>query len=156
MMVRAYCVIPEGTRLWVDLRCGQPIWGLVSWASDLHVGIRFEEPIDVIDLLTNSMDDPRPHMPRIEVRSIVTVREGASIYRMRARDISQGGLKVQGEARLTQGSNVVVTLYGLAPQPAIICWTDGNQIGITFNRMLALPILVEWLRNEREMVRAAG
>ena len=93
MMVRSYCAIPEGTALAVELKCGHPITGVASWYNAPNVGIAFDQPIDVIDILTTSMQGPRPRMPRIEVDRFVTLREGASTYRVRACDISQGGLR---------------------------------------------------------------
>lgn len=156
MMVRAYCVIAQGTRLSVEFKCGQPIAGVVSWARDVHVGISFDDSIDVLDLLTTSMEGPRPRMPRIEVESLATLREGASTYGMRVCDISQGGLKIRCEARLAPGSDVVITLTGIAPQPGVVRWVEGDVMGITFNRMLALATLVEWLRDQRDTIRNAG
>ena len=156
MMVRAYCVILQGTRLTVEFKCGQPISGVVSWTRDVHVGISFDEPIDVLDLLTTSMDGLRPRMPRIEVECFATLREGASTYRMRVCDVSQGGLKIRCETRLLPGSDVVVTLAGIDPQPGVVRWVDGDQMGLTFNRMIALPTLVEWLRDQRKTAQAAA
>lgn len=156
MMVRAYCAIPEGRRLSVELKCGQPIAGMVSWARDVHLGIAFDDPIDVIDILSTSLEGPRPRLPRIEVASLVTVREGASLYRMRLCDISQGGMKVQCEANLAEGSDVVITLPGIEPLPGVIRWAAGRSMGITFNRMLALTTLVDWLKGQRESARATG
>ena len=156
MMVRAYCMIAQDTRLTVEFKCGQPIAGVVSWARDVHVGISFDDPIDVLDLLTTSMEGPRPRMPRIEVESFATLREGASTYRMRVCDVSQGGLKIRCESRLSLGSDVVITLAGIGPQPGVVRWVDGDLMGITFNRMLALPTLVEWLRDQRETIPTTG
>ena len=156
MMVRAYCAIASGTRLTVEFKCGQPIAGVVSWASDVHVGISFDDPIDVLDLLSNSIEGPRPRMPRIEVASFATLREGASTYRMRVCDVSQGGLKLRCETRLSAGSDVIVTLVGIAPQPGVVRWVEDDMMGITFNRMLALPTLVEWLRDQREPLPTSG
>ena len=155
MMVRAYCVIAQGTRLTVEFKCGQPILGVVSWARDVHVGISFDDPIDVLELLTTSMEGPRPRMPRIEVESFATLREGASTYRMRVCDISQGGLKIRCETPLSLGSDVVITLPGIEPQPGLVCWVEGDLMGVTFNRMLALATLVEWLRDQRDTIRIA-
>lgn len=155
MMVRTFCAIPEGTPLSVELKCGQPIRGVVSWARDIHVGISFDDPVDVIDLLSTSADGPRPRLPRIEVSSFVTLREGATIYRMRVCDISQGGLKVQCDAQLAPGSDVVVTLTGIDPQPGVVRWVHGDHVGVTFNRLLALPTLIEWLRVQRQSVSIA-
>lgn len=155
MMVRAYCTIAEGTRLVIELKCGRPISGVVTWARDAHVGIRFDDPIDVIDILSSSIEDPRPRMPRIHVDSLMTLREGASTYRVQLCDISQGGVKIRCDAALVSDSHVVVTLPGIAPQPSVVRWIDGDYLGITFNRMLTLPILIEWLRDQRNSLRTA-
>lgn len=155
MMVRAYSSILEGSRVTVELKCGQPVSGIVSWARDVHAGISFDEPIDVIDQLSTSTDGPRPRMPRIQVDHFLTLREGASTYRARLCDISQGGLKIRCENLLVADSHVVVTLHGIAPQPSVVRWIDGQYMGVTFNRMLALPILVEWLRDQRDSLGTA-
>jgi len=149
MMVRAYCAIPQGTRVNVEIKCGQPIAGTVTWFREPNAGISFNRPIDVIDLLSASLTGPRPRMPRIAVDSIVTVRDGASIHRLRACDISQGGIKVHSETAIDPGSEVVVTLAGIEPQPAVVRWSEGGQLGLTFNRSLPLPVLVEWLHDQR-------
>ncbi|MCY7339171.1 MAG: PilZ domain-containing protein [Sphingomonas bacterium] len=156
MMVRAYCNIPTSTRLSVELKCGQPIDGSVSWVRESNIGIVFDQPVDVIDILATSLHGPRPRMPRIEVFSLVTVRDGAMTYRLKTCDISQGGLKVQGETIIAPGSDVVITLPGLEPLRGVIRWAEGGQIGLTFNRMLNLTLLVEWLQRQREAVRTLG
>ena len=153
MMVRVYCSILEGTRLTIELKCEQSISGVVSWAHDAHVGISFDHPIDVIEILSGSMNGPRPRMPRIQVDSFLTLREGASTYRVRLCDISQGGLKIRCDTALLSDSHVVVTLRAIAPQPSVVRWIDGHYVGIRFNRMLALPVLVDWLREQRDSLR---
>ena len=155
MMVRAYCAIDPSTRLTVEFKHGQPIAGVVSWVRDVPVGISFDEPIDVLDLLTPSMEGPRPRMPRIQVDGFITLREGASTYRVRLCDVSQGGLKIRCETSLAPSSDVVVTLPRIAPKPAVVRWSEGPHMGITFNRMLALPTLVDWLRDQHDSTRAA-
>jgi len=157
MMIRAYCAIPAGTGLTVDLKTGQPISGTVTWVRDHnHLGVTFDEPIDVIEILSASMDGLRPRMPRIEVNGFATVREGASTYRMRTCDISQGGLKVATMIVLPSASDVVVILPGLAPMPGVVRWSEDGFTGITFNRLLPLPQLVNWLQDQRGGIRAVG
>lgn len=156
MMVRSYCAIPEGTALAVELKCGHPITGVASWYNAPNVGIAFDQPIDVIDILTTSMQGPRPRMPRIEVDRFVTLREGASTYRVRTCDISQGGLKVQCETTIAPGSDVVVSLPEVEPQLAVVRWNEGGEMGITFNRLLPLPMLVGWLQMQHDGMRAAN
>jgi PilZ domain len=153
MMIRLYCSIGEGTPVTVELKSGQPISGRISWARDHNAGIAFDQPIDVIDILSASMDAPRPRMPRIETHCHATLRDGANTLRVRVCDISQGGLKIESETILPQGADVIVTLPGLEPQPGLACWVEGGFIGITFNRLLPLGELVSWLHDQCETQR---
>jgi hypothetical protein len=146
-MLRLYSgSIPLGRRLTVELKCGQPLTGVVAWVSDPNVGLAFDQPIDVIAMLSQSEDGPRPRMPRIETSSFCTLREGASIVRARACDISQGGIKVATATIFGRNAEVVVSLPGLPPQPGVVRWVVDGHAGITFNRLLPLPLLIEWLK----------
>ena len=156
MMIRAYCDVACDTRVSVELKCGHPIEGAVSWVRDGSVGIAFDAPVDVIDLLSASMDGPRPRMPRIEVDCFANVRDGSNVLRMRVRDVSQGGMKLESATILASGTDVVVTLPGLDPQPCVVRWNEAGFTGITFNRLLALPMLVDWLEQQRSAMRATG
>lgn len=150
MMIRLYCSVADDSPVTVELKSGQPIRGKISWTRDSNAGIAFDQPIDVIDILSNSMEGPRPRMPRIETDAFATLREGANVLRVRICDISQGGVKLASEAVLPQGADVVVGLPGLEPQRGIACWTEGGFTGITFNRPIPLSELVAWLQQRRE------
>lgn len=156
MMIRLYCSMSNDTPVTVELKSGQPIHGRISWTRDHHAGVAFNEPIDVIDILSSTMDGPRPRMPRIETNCFASLRDGANVLRVQACDISQGGVKIRCETILPQGADVLVTLPGLAPQPGIACWADDGYTGITFNRLLPLGDLVTWLQEQRESQRSAG
>ena len=156
MMVRLYCAVAIGTSVVVELKSGQPIDGKVSWVRDQNAGVAFNKPIDVIDVLTNSMEGPRPRMPRIETNCQATIREGANVYRAQACDISQGGIKIRTDAELPMGSDIVVSLPGLEAQAGIACWCSNGHAGIAFNRLLPLGELVAWLHVQRNLQRAAG
>lgn len=156
MMIRLYCPIRDDTPVTVELKSGQPIKGRISWTRDQNAGIEFDEPIDVIDVLSSAMEGPRPRMPRIQTDCHATLREGANVVRVQACDISQGGLKVRAETVFPQGAEVIVTLPGLEPQRGIACWSENGFAGITFNRLLPLGELVSWLHKQREMQRSAG
>jgi hypothetical protein len=156
MMIRAYCALEAETRISVELKRGEQINGKVSWIQDGSAGITFDQHVDIVELLATSMEGPRPRMPRVEVRCIASVRHGSQVYGMRAHDISQGGLKVESNRDIAIGTEVLVTLPGLPSQTGVIRWKDGRCYGITFNRLLALAKLVEWLQQERDLLRAAG
>lgn len=156
MMIRLYCTIEEQTPVIVELKSGQPISGRISWTREHNAGIAFDEPVDVIDILSSAMDAPRPRMPRIETHCHATLRDGANILRVRVCDISQGGVKVECQAILPEGADVIVSLPGLDPQPGLACWVDDGFIGITFNRLLPLGELVSWLQEQRDNQRSAA
>lgn len=156
MMVRLYCSVAEGTHVSIELKSGQPISGQVSWVRENNAGIAFDQPIDVIDVLSSTMDGPRPRMPRIEANTHANLRDGANVLRVRVCDISQGGVKIECQTILPQGADIIITLPGLEPQPGIICWQENGFTGINFNRLLPLNELVAWLQEQRQSQRAAG
>ena len=156
MMVRLYCTVTEGSAVTIELKSGQPISGRVSWVKDHQAGVTFDEPIDVIEILSASMTGPRPRMPRIETKCHAALREGANSLRVKVCDISQGGVKIACETIIPQGADVIITLPGIDPQPGIACWTEGGFTGITFNRLIPLGELVGWLQGQRETQRSAG
>lgn len=145
-LIRAYCRLEADLELQIELKEKQPIPGRVNWIKGSDAGIGFDERVDVVDLLKSNGDDPRPRMPRVEVRCVVFVREGATTNRARLINISQGGLSIDSENSLSVGSDVTVTLPGLAPQAAVVRWSEGSRYGISFNTVLPLAGLTEWLQ----------
>ena len=153
MMIRAYSPIPVGTRLAVELKQGDPVSGAVKWVEDGLTGVAFDEPIDVIMLLSTPGDGPRPRLPRIEVDCTAWVREDGNVIRTRIANVSQGGVCVLSDADLTVGADVVVTLPGLTPAAGLVKWNDGASYGIAFNRALVLSNLVAWLKDQQDEQR---
>lgn len=156
MLVRAYCHIGLDEQVSVELKQGKPISGKIAWSEGDNVGIAFDKRVDIVELLASSMDGPRPRMPRVETRCLATVREGADLHRVWARDISQGGVKIQSRTPLTVTADVVVSLPGLEPQPGVVRWADDDFYGLGFNRLLPLTTLIDWLKDQRETLRAAS
>ena len=156
MLIRAYGPLQVGMTVAIELKQGEIIDARVNWVKDECAGITFSEPVDVVELLATSMDGPRPRMPRIEICCIASVRQDGDLYGMRARDVSQGGIKVEGERDLKVGADVVVTLPGLAPIQGVVRWKETGAFGINFNRLLALSSLVGWLQDQRELLRQAS
>ncbi len=156
MLIRAYSLMEPDTRVSVELKRGEPISGKVSWIRDDNAGIAFDSRVDVVALLADSMEGPRPRMPRIEVRCVAQVRHDGAVFAMRACDVSQGGAKLESERTLAIGGDIVVTLPGLPPVAGVVRWRQSGCYGVTFNRLLALAELVSWLQQQRELLRAAS
>lgn len=156
MMVRAYCDLQKDMRLVIELKSGQPIAGQVSWVRDQYSGIAFDEPIDVIDILSAGQEGPRPRMPRIEANCYASIRDDGVQHRARLRDISQGGAKLECAAELRGGTHVVASIAGLPAIAAVVCWSDGSHVGLSFNRVLPLSEMIDWLRSTRGPTALAG
>ena len=158
MMIRAYCLLEPGTVISVELKHGTQVTGTVKWAQSDVVGVAFDPPIDVVNLLAGTVDGAQPRMPRIEVDCLASVREDGTIHRVRIRDISQGGIKVAGigELELGIGSDVVMTLPGLLPQQGVVRWRHDGCYGINFNAVMPLPTLVGWLKEQRGAMRSCA
>ena len=161
MMIRPYSEIAEGSRVSIELKQDEPVEGTARWTRDECVGVEFDQPIDVIGLISSAGQEARPRKPRIQVSCLAWVREDGTIHRTKALNVSQGGVKVVTSADISVGSDVVVSLPGLPPCPALIRWKNGEAYGITFNRALSLPQLVEWQKqqqsvNKRPKAAAAG
>lgn len=156
MLIRAYSLLGAGTRLSVELKQGQIVEGSVTWVDGNTAGIEFDSRIDIVELLSGSADAARARMPRLEIRCMASVRHESRTYVLVARDISQGGMKVESDGSLAVGSDVVVSLPGLEAIAGVVRWQSNGCCGIAFNRLLALSALVTWLQDQREALPPTG
>ena len=158
MLIRTYSSIADGTHVSIELKQGAPLSGTVRWTKDDCIGVTFDSPVDVLELISVSVDGPRQRLPRIAVECTAWIRDGATMHRARTVNISQGGVRVVTPSDLSLGGELVVTLIGLSPIAGVARWKDDGQYGISFNRSLALPVLVAWLREQQDQLklRAAG
>ena len=144
-VIRAYSKLRKGQSVGLELNENQPIAGKIAGVKGADTRIEFNERIDVLALLKIGSDGPPPRMPRVEVQAFGLVRQGAITHRVGIANISQGGIGIHSDANLRVGDEATVTLAGLPPQPASVRWGRSGAYGITFNSVLGLPDLVEWL-----------
>jgi hypothetical protein len=149
LMAHVYSDYRSGDRVAVELKTNQQIEGAVSWTREANVGITFDAPIDVAELLNNPPvlgNGWLPRLPRIEIDRMATVRAGADIHWVSAVDISQGGVKVETDRRLDEGAEVVVTFDHLRPIPGVVRWQKDSVAGISFNQLIPFTELAGWLK----------
>jgi len=148
VMAHVYSRRVEGQRVAVELKSNQRIDGEVAWVSGSNVGIQFDKPVDVTEMLSSqTMLDSgwRPRLPRVEVDRLATLRCGACVYGVNTRDISQGGVKIETDQPLELGAAVVLTLDKFRPLHGVVRWSDGGLAGIAFNQLIPFHDLMEWL-----------
>lgn len=149
LLAHVYTPLEEGRRVTVELKSNQPIAGSIVWVRDANIGIAFDEPVDIAALLANPPvleNGWRPRLPRVEIDRMATLRSGARTHWAQARDISQGGIKLDMERPLPPGAEVVVTPEHLRPLAGTVRWHDGHACGIAFNALIPFDELIAWLK----------
>jgi hypothetical protein len=149
LMAHAYSTFTIGQRVAVELKTNQQTPGAISWISGQNIGIGFDDQIDVEDMLASQsvLDNGwRPRLPRVEVDRLGTLRAGAITHVVNTRDISQGGVKLELDAVLEAGDEVVISLEKLRPIPAVVRWCHGGACGVAFNQVVPFRELMDWLR----------
>ena len=152
LMAHIYSTLNVGDTVAVELKTNQQIPGHVVWVEEANAGIEFETPIDVVEILANPpvMENGwRPRMPRVEVERLGTMRAGATVYWITARDISQGGVRLDYDGSLADGTNVVLTLEGFEPVHGVVRWSKEGECGVSFNQVIPFTRLMGWLTQDQ-------
>jgi hypothetical protein len=159
LMAHVYSRHAIGEAVAVEFKGNQQTKGTVIWVSESNIGIQFEDPIDVAEILSNQavLDNGwRPRLPRIEVDRLATLRSGARLFGVNTRDISQGGVKIECDQPLEVGRDVVLTMEHFRPLQATVRWCQGGMAGLSFNQLIPFPELMAWLKSgEAERGNAA-
>ena len=150
MLIRPYSPIAVGASISVELKQGDTVCGIAQWSEKGVVGVTFDEPIDVLALLSAPGGGPRPRMPRIELSCRATLRYEGVVFRADVENISQGGICVDSPVDLELDTDVVVTLAGLHSAAGVVKWQDGHYYGIGFNRVYPVGELMAFLREQQQ------
>ncbi|MBV9930497.1 MAG: PilZ domain-containing protein [Alphaproteobacteria bacterium] len=151
LMAHVYSHHAPGAAVAIELKTNHQISGTVIWAEGSNIGVQFEAPIDVGEMLSSQAvleNGWRPRLPRIEVDRLATLRCGARIYGVNTRDISQGGVKVETDEPLEVGREIVLTLDRFRPVHGVVRWCGDGLAGIAFNQLIPFGELMAWLRGE--------
>ena len=151
LMAHVYSAMRVGQEVSVALKTNQMLNGQVVWVRDGNIGIAFDEPIDVEEMLSNTSlteSGLQPRMPRVEVDWLATVRAGATVTCVTVRDISQGGVKFETDTPIEPGQQVTLTVDGFRSIAGVLRWYHQGEGGIQFNELIPFSELMGWLRTE--------
>lgn len=143
-----------GTRVRIEFNSHQQLPGEVVWTRETSCGIKFDQDIDLRELLANrpargNGQAPRP--PRLDITCNAELLIDGILYRTNVRDISLGGLKVAINDWNCVGKDVVATLESLRPVKGTIRWYKNGHAGIVFRRPLSFEELAEWMGKRVEI-----
>jgi len=149
LMAHVYSPVKIDQRVVVELKTHETIPGRVAWTRDSNAGVAFDEPVDIAALLANPavLDNGwRARSPRIEVDRTATVRVDGVPSPARICDISQSGVKIETDAKLVIGGDVVITPEGFRPLAGVARWQEDGRAGIVFNEVIRLNELIAWIK----------
>jgi PilZ domain len=149
LMAHVYSSVRVGQRVGVELKSNQQATGRVVWVREANAGIAFDESVDIGDMLANPavLDNGwRARAPRVEVNRPAVLRVGARTYRVRTRDISQSGIKIDTDHELEPNGEVMLTPEDFRAIAGTVRWQQGRACGISFHQLVPLAELIAWLK----------
>jgi hypothetical protein len=138
-----------GDEIAVELATGQRPVAKIEWVSAGEAGIIFKQPIDMLALINrNLISQPteRRAMPRVELRCRLHLKWSANLEPATLRNISAGGLQVEGEVLPPRGTFISVFVEGLNVPAGEVVWQKGNLAGIELLEELNWTSIIPWIR----------
>ena len=149
--LRGPALSAPGHVLAIELATGHRPAAVVDWVAGGETGIVFKQPIDVLALINRTLlTQPveRRTMPRVELRCMVKVKCGENFVAAVLRNISAGGLQIEGEILPLAGSYVALEIAGLVVPPGEVVWRKDNLAGIELFEELNWTSLMPWIREQ--------
>lgn len=140
-----------GHVLAIELATGHRPAAVVDWVAGGEAGIVFKQPIDVLALINRTLlTQPveRRTMPRVELRCVLKVKCGENFVPAILRNISAGGLQIEGEILPLAGSYIAVQVDGLVVPPGEVVWRRDNLAGVELFEELSWTSLMPWIREK--------
>ena len=131
----------------------QKIASSVIWTRDGTAGFKFEQNIDLGELLAGRKPRHgfRPRPPRLNVNCKANVKVESNYYTVDVHDISLGGMKVEPIEEYCLGKKVVVVVESLRPVRGEVRWFSDRKAGIVFDQPLKFEELAEWIGKRLEV-----
>ena len=145
-----------GEEIAVELATGHRHAATIDWVEGGEAGIRFHQPVDVLALINRklvSQTAERRAMPRVEIRCTAFVKKAEDYLPVTVRNISAGGLQVEGDGLPPQGTFVSIFIDGLLVPAGEIAWRKDKLAGIELLEELSWSSIMPWIR---EQVRAGA
>jgi hypothetical protein len=152
LMAEASQSVTVGETASIELS-SQQIPGSIVWVRDGTVGIKFEQNLDLGELLAGRKPRHgfRARPPRLEVRCKASLRVEKIYYTVDVHDISLQGMKVEPIDEYCLGKKVVVVVESLRPIRGEVRWYSDRRAGIVFDQPLDFDELAEWVGKRLEL-----
>lgn len=138
-----------GGRVAVELGNGQRHSGAVDWVERDQLGVRFDEPVDILALINRTLvSQPveRRSMPRVELRCAIHIKYGEHYECATLRNISARGLQIEGQRLPPPGTYIAAFVDGLNIPAGELVWSRDGLAGIEVFEELSWTSIIPWVR----------
>jgi hypothetical protein len=142
-----YCAAEIGEHVVLEMRTGHRVSGTVVWVREPSIGVQFDSPISVPEVLAHcSFDDriARMRPPRIDVTMPGLLLSGRQLIDVEIRNISQAGMKIASSEPILAGSDVTVRLAGIGQRGAKVRWFRDGEAGLQLLQALTYAEFAAW------------
>ena len=155
MMGKVYTAFAVGTAVMIQFDDALAVTGVTVWSKDGLIGVRFDEEIDVAEVLSLSRrraNGGKPlRAPRLSIRERAEVVVENRSLQVEVLDISQRGAKVAASILDTE-DEVVLVLKGMEPRKAMVRWTQSGIAGLKFHTVLEFEQLADWVIGRQQLM----
>ena len=138
-----------GEEVAIELANGQRPAGTIEWVSGGEAGIVFRQPVDMLALINrNLISQPteRRAMPRVELRCRLHVKWSGNLEGATLRNISAGGMQIEGSILPPEGTFISVFVEGLIIPAGEVVWRRGDLAGVELFEELSWSSIIPWIR----------
>lgn len=150
---KVYTTFAPRQPITVQFTCDELVRGTLIWCKDNHIGVTFDQPVDVPQVLANlaqkEIDGRINRSLRLPIQCTGELMIEGRAHGAEVQDISQRGLKVL-TSFVRPGEELTVNLEGLERRKAIVRWSQAGMAGLNFLRPLSFGELAQWVV-ERQM-----
>lgn len=105
--------------------------GRVVWSVGGRLGIKFDRPIDISEILVGSTPAEPTRAPRLPINCTATISDTFTTRRDQVVNVSTKGLQVKSSA-FKVGDKLTVEITGLERKKAVVRWTGAGETGLEF------------------------
>ncbi|MFK4873456.1 PilZ domain-containing protein [Novosphingobium sp. ZW T3_23] len=133
----------------VRLKAGDVLHGRVRWSLNGRIGMEFDGPVNVAELLGHVANRIGPEGiargPRFDVDCRAELLVAHQRHEVRLIDLSQGGARLFADLRMERDSIVRLIVPSLGEREAAVRWVGEGAYGLSFLEPLAFADFGAWL-----------
>jgi hypothetical protein len=148
MQIDTIAALMPKLQIVVELRGGATLTGAIAWTKGNRAGVRFDDAIDVSDILGKPPAEAtaaRPRSPRFVAEIPARISSYGRSIDVVVADLSQGGACLRLQRTLRPDSEVILMIPGLPMRRCTTRWSDDEFAGVAFHDPISYTELSTWL-----------